>query len=164
MIGAGSVTLYFFTQLFELYNLEMKYECRGRSLVPFSLLRWVFAGVWLMRPEWVPVVREAGLVWVWPYMDALGGAVPNRVFGKNAFRNTTCGCLGGRRERELVWPVNIFLMLLKTGSLFSSFFWKDEFCSLIQVLVWKDSLETSSKEALCHQRLPCTKNIREKNP
>lgn len=22
----------------------------------------------------------------------------------------TCGCLGGRRERELVWPVDIFLM------------------------------------------------------
>lgn len=51
MIGAGRVALYFFTQLFELYDLEMKYECRGRGLVPFSLLRWVFAGVWLMRPS-----------------------------------------------------------------------------------------------------------------
>lgn len=50
------VPLYFFIQLFKLYYLEMKCECKGRSLVVFISLVlfgllwwWVFADVWLVR-------------------------------------------------------------------------------------------------------------------
>lgn len=28
------------------------------------------------------VVNEAGLLWIQPYMEAVGGAVPYRVFGR----------------------------------------------------------------------------------
>jgi hypothetical protein len=58
MISDDGVPLYFFIQLFKLYNLEVKCECKGRSLVVFIYLVlfglfwwWVFAEVWLVRQE-----------------------------------------------------------------------------------------------------------------
>lgn len=56
MISGGGVPFYFFIQLLKLYNVEMKCECKGRSLVVFFssvwLVRWVFVDVWLVRQEW----------------------------------------------------------------------------------------------------------------
>lgn len=94
MISGGGVPFYFFIQLLKLYNVEMNCECKGRSLVVF------FSSVWLVPVGicgcvvseagvgGILVVNEAGLLWVQPCMEALGGAVPYKVFERKE-RNGT---------------------------------------------------------------------------